>query len=255
MYKHRLISGLRAGGWHLLVSLIVAAFAATLVFGIWYPSPFIELSGGRELFLILIAVDVICGPAITCVLYSPTKSRRELLVDMAMVACLQLVALSYGVWTMWNARPLFLVHEVERLKVINAVTLKYADLSVLADELKPRILKGPQLVGLRDFASQEERIAITLESVQGGRDIGERPEFYKSYSEQMRKNSYILARPIEPFLKRYPQKALWIQALPKLHGVDYRHLRYLPVLGRQDWVAILLPDGQILDMLPGDGFL
>ena len=41
---------LRAAGIHLGLSLLVAALAAALVFGVWYPYPYREISGGRALF-------------------------------------------------------------------------------------------------------------------------------------------------------------------------------------------------------------
>ena len=43
---------LRASGIHLALSLVVAGLAALFVFGIWYPYPYREISGGRELFKI-----------------------------------------------------------------------------------------------------------------------------------------------------------------------------------------------------------
>ena len=69
-WKNRLY----AGAIHLAISLSVAALAAYLVFGIWYPSPYPELSGGRELFLLVIAVDVVIGPLITLVIFNRTKT-------------------------------------------------------------------------------------------------------------------------------------------------------------------------------------
>ena len=53
---------LRAATIHLSVTLVVAALAAWLVFGLWYPYPYREISGGRELFLLVVAVDVVLGP-------------------------------------------------------------------------------------------------------------------------------------------------------------------------------------------------
>ena len=56
---------LQAAGIHLLISLFVAALAAVLVFGLWYPNPYRDLSGGRTLFSMVVGVDVVLGPLIT----------------------------------------------------------------------------------------------------------------------------------------------------------------------------------------------
>ena len=58
-------SKFKTAGIHLGLSLGLAVLAALLVFYIWYPYPYREISGGRELFLLVVAVDVILGPLIT----------------------------------------------------------------------------------------------------------------------------------------------------------------------------------------------
>lgn len=39
--------------------------AATLVFAVWYPYPYREISGGRSLFEMVVAIDVVMGPLLT----------------------------------------------------------------------------------------------------------------------------------------------------------------------------------------------
>ena len=83
---------LGASGIHLGISLCVAVFAAALVFGLWYPYPYGEISGGRELFFLVVAVDVIMGPLITLAIFNRAKPRRELLIDFTVVGLLQLAS-------------------------------------------------------------------------------------------------------------------------------------------------------------------
>ncbi len=74
-------SRLSAAGIHLTLSLAVAALAAWLVFGLWYPYPYREISGGRHLFLIVMAVDVIMGPLRTLAVFNRNKPTAELRRD------------------------------------------------------------------------------------------------------------------------------------------------------------------------------
>ncbi|MDZ7910100.1 MAG: hypothetical protein U5N10_18975 [Gemmobacter sp.] len=131
-FKPRMKAAGKAAFFHFLGSVLVACFAAVLVFLLWYPHPYGQLSGGSKLFAILIVVDVVCGPLLTLVLFSPRKSRREFFVDMSLVVLIQVAALSYGLYTMYQARPLFLVHEVDRFRVIGMPD--YGDANV-SDEL------------------------------------------------------------------------------------------------------------------------
>ena len=96
---------LRAAGIHLGLSALVAAMAALLVFALWYPYPYREISGGRSLFLLVITVDVVLGPLLTFAIFDRAKPRRRLRRDLAVVALLQLAGLAYGLWTVNLARP------------------------------------------------------------------------------------------------------------------------------------------------------
>src|SRR4051812_33844000 len=86
---------LRAAAIHLAISAALAGLAALVVFVFWYPYPYRVLSGGRELFTLLISVDVIIGPLITLAVFNVTKPREELRRDLAIVGLLQLAALTY----------------------------------------------------------------------------------------------------------------------------------------------------------------
>ena len=52
---------LRAFAIHLGISLSIAALAALLVFGIWYPYPYREISGGRALFGLIAVLSARVG--------------------------------------------------------------------------------------------------------------------------------------------------------------------------------------------------
>src|SRR3989344_4862166 len=93
---------------HALLSLIIAALAALWVFKGWYAAPFGEMLGVSTLVAVLIAVDVVCGP---------------LLVDWTAVGVIQLGALVYGMHALWEARPVMVVFENDRLVVVTAVEI------------------------------------------------------------------------------------------------------------------------------------
>ena len=65
--------------------------------GVWplVSYPYREISGGRELFLILMAVDVILGPLMTLTIFNRAKPWPELRRDLAIVVLIQLAALVY----------------------------------------------------------------------------------------------------------------------------------------------------------------
>jgi len=239
---------------HLAASLIVAALAAAPIFGIWYPYPFRELAGGRELFWLIVAVDVVCGPLLTMVLYNPAKPRAELWRDLGLVILIQLAALGYGLHMVWQARPVYLVQEVDRFKVISLPALEETEVANLPSELQPRWMAGPMTVAIRSPKNIEERNKILFESVQGGRDFAERPEFYLPYEGAAALKSLKHAKPLAVFLDKQPSQFSAAAELANSRGLDMAQLVYLPVVGRQDWVAVLDSQAKIQGFLKGDGF-
>ena len=244
----------QAAGIHSLCSALVAALAAWVVFGVWYAYPYRELSSGRELFLLVVAVDVVCGPLLTFVLFNPKKPRKELWMDLGLVALIQLAALGYGMWTVWQARPLYLVHEVDRYKVISALDVDAEELKALPANLKPQFWAGPQTVDIRPPKNAEEHNKVLFEASAGGRDYAERPEFYLPYDGEAALKSLKRAKPLSIFLQKYPDQQSAARKLPLEKNADITQWQYLPVVARQDWIAILDKQGQIQGFLPGDGF-
>lgn len=259
-HSDRMLAAAKAAGLHFLGSLLVAAFAAALVFLVWYPYPYGALSGGRTLFLILVGVDVVCGPLLTMVLFNPLKPRHELLLDLSLILFIQLAALGYGLHTAYLARPLYLVHEVDRFRVITR--FDYGDVDVDVDDALAKLpknlrvdwLEGPMTVGIRDPHDAKERQDVLFESVFGGRDYSQRPEFYVPYDLSYQGKALDRSKPLSRFLAHVPEVSDDAGTLLRKSGVSVEEARYLPVLHKQEWVAVLNQSAQVLGFLPGDGF-
>ena len=243
-----------ASGIHLFASLFLVILASVLVFVVWYPSPYRDLSGGRELFLLVIGVDIVCGPLLTLVLFNPAKPKAELWRDMTLVVLIQLGALGYGLWTVWEARPLYLVLEVDRYKVVTRPVIDQEALASLPSALQTKWWGGPLLVGIREPKNAEEQDKILFEALKGGRDYAERPDFYVPYAGAAVTKALAKARPLTMFLQKHPAQRPIAIELAANKGADISQWLYLPIVARQDWVAVLDKQGQIQGFLKGDGF-
>ena len=247
-------AAIRAAGFHALCSVMVGLLTACIVFGVWFPFPYRELAGGRELFLLVVAVDVVCGPLLTMVIFNPEKPRIELWRDLGLVALIQIGALGFGLHTVWQARPLFLVQEIDRFKVIAEPVLDEAAVTALPAALQPHWWKKPMPVAIREPNDIKERNKVMFESVQGGRDYAERAEFYLPYEGKAALQSLKRAKPLQIFLEKYPDQQGAAQKLALEKSMNLNEWFYLPVIARQDWIAVLDKQGQIQGFLKGDGF-
>lgn len=249
----RIRAASRAAVTHFFASSVTALVVAVLIFCA-FPTPYDSLAGGRTLVFLVIVVDVICGPLLTLVLFDPCKSRAQLWCDLSLVVLVQAAAMSYGLWTAWESRPLYLVHEIDRFKVITAVDIDANARKSLPNALRPNIWTGPVVVSIRPPKSDQERKEVLFESVQGGRDYAERPDFYIPYDNEAALKAVKRARLLSVFVEKHPQQQESVRKLASSKGLDITQLLYLPVMGRQDWVAVLSSQGQIEGFLPGDGF-
>lgn len=227
----------------------MACGVALWVFGIWYPHPYDVLAGGREIFLIAIAIDVICGPIMTGLIASPNKKTAELKRDVAMIACIQLVALCYGVNVLWQARPLFLVHELHRFKVISKASLLQEDFDKIPHQWMPAWYRGPSILGIKRPTDETVQGDILFEVLAGGRDYAERPEFYVPYDAQAREQVVRNAQPLSQLLQ---QKAGETELVAQVHQKisDVSQYYYTEVIGRSVFYAVIDSHGEIQFFIP-----
>lgn len=248
-------SRLRAAGIHLAISAAIAAAAGLLVFAFWYPYPYSEVSGGRELFLLMVSVDVVLGPLITFAIFDRRKPRQELRRDLAVVGLLQLAGLLYGLWTVNLARPVHMVFEIDRFRVIHQVEIPSELLDRTPAGITAIPLGGPTLLSLRPFRNEQEKVDFTMAAL-GGVHLGARPDLWEPYAAG-RERILAAAKPVRELKSRFPQYADEIEATLRRLGADPARTAYLPLMARkaEAWTVFLdAADARVLGSFPLDSF-
>lgn len=262
-HSHRLKSALPWALRHLALSLVIAALLAALVIGLWFPSPFLCMLGGATLFLTVVVVDVVCGPVLTLLLIHAGKSRKALLTDIFMIAAIQMAALAYGLYTFSQGRPIAVVFEVDRFRVVSYADLDTSRSEAVPDWVHPWGFANPRVLAVRKAKTAEEKMASVDMSLQG-LEPGQRPDWWQEYEisvpEVMQR-----AKPLQKLLALHPRDAERIHsAAAKAAGIPQEYktqrpedLLWLPVVSRQsmDWVALLDPQSaRIRGYVHADGF-
>jgi hypothetical protein len=211
-----------------------------------------EMAGGRRLFLLILGVDVVMGPLLTLIVFDKRKPRGELIRDLAVIGMLQLGALAYGLHTLYLARPVALVFETRRFRVVSAGEVRVEELPKARPEYRTLSLTGPQLLGSRPSQSGEERLK-SFDLALKGYDIGQRPSLWQPFADS-RADTWAQARPLEELISRYPQRRQELMAKLEELKVKPEGGRFLPVVARGDWVVILNASGDIAGYAPFDGF-
>lgn len=258
MVKHplRLHFALKVAFIHFGVSCIIAVAAAWIVFAHWIPHPFRELVQAPKLFMVLLLVDVVCGPLLTAVLANPTKSRRELALDFGLVAAIQLTALGYGLHTISSARPIAIVFEVDRFAVVSASQINEEELELASEVFRPLSWSGPRLLGTRAAQSNEEKFESIEHSLQGV-EPSARPTWWQSY-ELSRPKVIQRMQPLAALQKKTSAtNQQVIQLAQSKVPQPLAPIFYLPLVSSRKldgWIVLLDDQANIIGHAPVDGF-
>jgi len=240
---------------HALASLVVAITVSVIIFVLWFPGALATVAGGLTLFLILTTVDVISGPMLTAIVADPIKAARSFRRDVLVIAIVQLVALGYGVYVLSLARPVVLVFEVDRMRVLSAAEVDPAALSAAPEDLRKLSWTGPRVIAAATPTTREEMLK-SIDLAIGGLDIGDLPKNWRPY-ESHATSAWNRAKPAPELEARYPAVRGELASVAARTHVPLDELRFLPLVGRQSSGSVILapPGARVVDVLSVDGFL
>ncbi|MCB1987992.1 MAG: hypothetical protein KDE69_06495 [Burkholderiaceae bacterium] len=239
---------------HLGISAALALVAAAIVFGLLYPAPYRTMLGVGPIFLLVLMVDVVCGPLLTLIVASPKKLRRERRLDLGLIGIIQLLALAYGLHSVWVARPAVLAFEADRLVVVKANEIELADMVKAPESLRRLSWWGVQKVGTRRAANGAELIA-SVERGLAGISLAQQPGWWIPW-EQTREALRERAKPMSELLARRPSDAEVLRSAARATGQPVNELWYLPLTSSKTlaWIALLDSEMDLVGYAPVDGF-
>lgn len=235
-----------AAGLHLLLSALAGACVLAVALLGWYPPPLPALLGVDAILLIVLAVDVVLGPVFTLIVFDRRKPRLAL--DLAVIGIVQVAALGYGLHTLYQGRPAFVVLVRDRFEVVSPSELRpdaradaHGNAQATIDPLRPR------WVAARMPEPGPERDRILMESVTQGRDVQHHPRLYTDLTAETAA-ALERALPIERLRALNPHRTDAVEAAVRATGREPAALRYLPLRGPAADGAVLVghPDGRVL---------
>lgn len=244
-----------AAGVHLCISFVIAALAWLVISKFFYPYPFIEISGGLQLFLLIVAVDVVLGPLLTFAVFSPGKVRQVLKRDLMAIGAVQMAALFYGLGIMYASRPIYLVHEVDRFKVVSAADVEEADLAEAAPEFRRLPFVGVETIGLRAARNSAEKLS-SLDLEIAGKDLSLQPGWWQPLSSDNRASIRQRGKSVALLRQRGTDGGVELDRMLSASGLRDGDAIALPLVARTTSWSVLLDkrDLKILGYLPIDLF-
>lgn len=168
---------IKASLLHLLISALIVGSFVFFALWVWYPSPFLEISGLLNIILILVTVDLILGPLLTLVIYKPNKVNLHL--DLLFISSIQLTALGYGIYTIYQGHPVYTVYAIDRFTLITAQEAQPE--RALYPEYQVSKLGRPVLTFAKKPSDPKVLEKLIFATLSGEPDIDARPEYYEPF--------------------------------------------------------------------------
>lgn len=212
---------------HLSISFLIALLVVGMVFFVWYPSPLAKAVGVTHIFLMMLAIDMIIGPLLGLLVYK--EGKKTLKFDLSFIVAIQIAALCYGIYSIEQGRPTWLVYNVDRFELVRKN-------DIIQDNLKQAPLAfqhvswfKPQYAAVKFAKDVNQRNEDMFAEVLGGISLAQRPERYVKLTKakkQMQQRSQKLELlqqynnkiNVEKILAKYPEATAFLPM--KANAVD-----------------------------------
>lgn len=213
---------------HLAISCVIALVGMAIVYLIWNPYPLYKATGITKIFLLMLGIDIVLGPLLTLIVYK--KGKKTLNFDLAVIAVLQLSALAYGLYHVYEGRPVWIAYNVDRFDLIRVNEIDIRNLSQAKLQYRKPSYTQPQYVAAvipRDNIEQKNQ--ILFDELGSGIAPSQRPELYQpletAYPNIIKRaqnlsqlNQYNNPTTVQTILAKYPQADSFVPL--KANAVD-----------------------------------
>lgn len=204
---------------HLLISFLITLLVVRLVFFVWYPSPLATAVGVTHIFLMLLVIDVILGPLLGLLVYK--EGKKTLKFDLSVIILIQITALCYGVFSIEQGRPAWLVYNVDRFELVRKNELVDTNLQQAKPQFQEPSWFKPQYVATEFAKDTQQRNDEMFAEVLDAISIAQRPERYVDLTQAttqiqqralpfVKLEQYNSKIDVEKILARYPKADAWL---------------------------------------------
>ena len=214
----------KASGIHLLISMILVGILLVVLLNTWYPPAIMGISKAEGLIYILAGVDITIGPLLTLIVYKVGKPSLKF--DLSVIALLQISALSFGLYTIWQSRPVFMVAANDRFYLVYANEVEAKNLAQAKNpEYSTLGFGGAKIVAA--VSSIDINRPISFEPVP---DIQNLPRYFVAY-DNYAENLMAQSLPVTADKTNETPQAVTaaIKAWASQNKVKLETLRYLPI--------------------------
>ena len=204
---------------HLAISSLITLLGIGLLFFVWYPSPLATAVGVTHIFLMLLAIDVVIGPILGLLVYK--EGKKTLKFDLSIIIIIQIAALCYGVYSIEQGRPAWLVFHADRFELVRKNDIILENIQQARPQFQHVSWAGSQFAAVKSAVSTQQHQNDMFTEVLGGISLAQRPERYVDFiqaKEQIQQRAQKLEllqnfnnkTDVEKILAQYPQATAFL---------------------------------------------
>lgn len=204
---------------HLSISFLIALLAVGLVFFIWYPTPLATAVGVIQIFVMLLAIDVIVGPLLGWLVYK--EGKKTLKFDLTVIIVIQITALCYGVYSIEQGRPAWLVLHGDRFELVRKNDIILESIDQAPSQFQHVSWSKPEFVAVKMPKNNQQHQEDIFTEVLAGISLAQQPERYvelnqakKQIQQRVQKlellQQYNNKTEVKKILAKYPQATAFL---------------------------------------------
>ncbi|MEQ1635204.1 MAG: hypothetical protein ABL903_00840 [Methylococcales bacterium] len=237
----------KAGLIHFCLSLAVFSIIFFILITLWYPEPYFTASGGWQGLKIVAGIDVVLGPLLTLIIFNPSKSQRELSIDLSIIACFQTAALIWGIFTVYQQRPVAVVFWDDSFLTVAATDLNRFNYPL--ENLEQFSLAKPPLIYTEKPTATESLKKLLSKIRQSEIAPHHQTDLYKPLSEHFAEISAQQLK-IDKVLEHNPDLRPELDKLLSDTKHQLHDLQYYPLKAKyHDIILAFTPKGELVGHL------
>lgn len=219
---------------HLALSILLVGLVIGSILFLFFPQLFIGVSDFKEIATILITVDLILGPILTFIVFKPNK--KSLKFDLSVIAAIQIVALIYGAYSLYQVHPVYVTFNIDRFTLISAKDAEPEKAKL--EEFNVSKLTTAKLAFAKMPKDIDKKNEISLTAAMGGGDLDQRVEYYEPYENHI---DQVLAKSIEhKLIHEAADTNEQISLFLKKHNNKINNYAFLPITSaKKDGIIVL----------------
>lgn len=217
---------------HLVISLTIALLSLYLVFYIWYPAPLDKAAGVGEIILIMLGIDVTLGPLLTLVLAK--EGKKGLKFDLIVIGIVQLLALSYGLYSVDRGRPVAIAFDVNRFELVLKNSIKNSEHQKIINQFAQSQGNNIPVVAIRPAKDDEEYAERMKNELELNIMANANPELYQTIEQNIEVIKPVM-KPIAD-LSKFNDKVLAEQVMAQYPQAD----GFVPLFSPAKTVTVLI---------------